>query len=163
MRRICCLLLLLVPGFTCFAQTQSEYSPFRFTGLPEILDFSPRFEMFRPVPLASESEQNQSKVSTSAGFPQWVKDLRRGEIVFFGTLPFTVFFTRTIMGVIRMSQHDWDQRYAPWPFQSAGAVAMSNNELIWMFSIAGSASLVFSVVDHLIVRHKRKAAVVLDY
>ncbi|MCL1813757.1 MAG: hypothetical protein FWG29_09585 [Treponema sp.] len=163
MRRICCLLFLLIPALVCFAQTQSGYTPFNFTGLSEIHDFSPHFEMFRPVPLSSESEQSQSNASIFTNSPQWVKDLRRGEIVLFGTLPFTVFFTRTIMGVVRMSQNNWDQRYAPWPFQSAGAVAITRNDIFWMFTFAGSASLAIAVIDHLIVRNKRTTAVSSDY
>ena len=178
MKVVCWLFLLLLLGMHCFAQTASRgeplitfscpaedtgNTPFRFTGLAELFDFSPGFDMFRTVQMDSESEQTQPLESIFTGAPQWVKDLRRGEIVFFGTMPVTVFFTRTIMGLVRMGQHNWDQRYAPWPFQSAGAVAMTNQELIRMFSIAASVSLVISLADHLVVRNKRKAALASDY
>ncbi|MCL1929080.1 MAG: hypothetical protein FWG07_09865 [Treponema sp.] len=163
MRRICCLLFLLIPALVCFAQNHSEYTPFIFSDLSESFNYSPRLEMFRPVPLASESEQSQSSISIFANSPQWVKDLRRGEIVFFGTLPFTVFFTRTIMDIIRMGQNNWDQRYAPWPFQSAGAAAINGTDVFWMFAFACSASLTVSVIDHQIVKNKRKAASAADY
>ena len=160
MKRCFWLLLLLVLTSLCIAQTQPDNTPLYFNELSEYFNFSLNPDVFRPVPMANESEQSQSIFTNS---PQWVKDLRRGEIVFFGTLPFTIFYTRTIMGIFRMGLHNWDQRYAPWPFQSAGAVAMSNNEIILMFSIAGSVSLVVSVVDYLIVRNRRKAAVISDY
>ena len=157
MKRNCCLLLLLALGSLCVAQTQPDSTTFYFNDLSDYFNFSLSADVFNPMAMI---EENQSIFSNS---PQWVKDLRRGEIVFFGTLPFTIFYTRTIMGIFRMGLHNWDQRYAPWPFQSAGAVALNNNELILIFSIAGTVSLVVSVVDFLIVRNRRKAAVISDY
>ena len=160
MKRNCCLLLLLVLTSLCAAQTTPDNAPFYFSDLSGYFNFSLSSNVFNISPMAIENEQNQSIFTNS---PQWVKDLRRGEIVFFGTLPFTVFYTRTIISIFRMGQNNWDPRYAPWPFQSAGAVAMTNNELILMFSIAGTVSLVVSVVDYLIVRNRRNAAVISDY
>jgi hypothetical protein len=154
MKRIWCLFFLLILGSVCFAQ--SKFDVLRFWDFLEQFDYPSDFNMFRPAQMALENEPEIRNVSIFANAPLWVKDLRRGEIVFFGTLPFTVFFTRTIMGAIRMGQHDWDRRYAPWPFQSVGAVGLSSNELFWMFSIAGTVSLAISIADHIIVRHKRK-------
>jgi hypothetical protein len=145
----------MVLGSFCNAQT-SGYSPFRFDFLTPVQQNDPLDDQL------SEPSGNQSG-SIFANSPQWVLDLRRGEIVFFGTLPFTVFFTNTIMGLFRMGQHGWDQRYAPWPFQSAGAVALNNNEIMWRFTVAGSASLLIAIADHLIVRNKRKTAAASDY
>ena len=178
MRRNYCLLVLLTLGAVGFAQTSKdndgildsvviqdspfvEFTPFRFppSFFLEFPDFSPRFDLFRPVQFADGSEKVEPGQSFFTNSPQWVKDLRRGEIVFFGSLPFTVFFTRTFIGLYRTASHNWDRRYAPWPFASAGAVSMTVNELKLMFTIAASASLVISVVDYLIVRHKQKAEV----
>ena len=166
--RKCFLLVLLAMAISGFAQNSTEDYPssveyIRFSFLNSIFtesfDLSPRLEFFHPVYLSNEAEISPPGHSIFANSPQWVKDLRRGEIVFFGSLPFTVFFSRTIMGLFRMGSHGWDRRYAPWPFASAGAVQMNNNELILMFSVAASASLIISVVDHFIVQKKRKAAV----
>ena len=157
MRRSFCLLLLAALGSLCYAQTQSGNMSFQFDDLGGCFNFTLTSDAFRPVQLNLETEQNQPQISIFENAPQWVKDVRRGEIVFFGTLPFTVFFTRTIMSIFRMGQHNWDRRYAPWPFQPAGAVAMTSNDVLLMFCIAGSASLAISVADFFIVRNKRKA------
>jgi len=146
------LLLLLFAAGIGFAQSEAKFS-----GFPETLAFSPTFELFRPHPAALEQDVKQNQ-SIFANASQGVKDLRRGEIVFFGSFPFTVFFTRTFMDLFRAAAHNWDTRYAPWPFKSAGAVSMTNNELALMFTVAVSASLVISIVDYLLVRNKRKAA-----
>jgi hypothetical protein len=165
--RYYCLALLLALALPAlgFAQTSGDSPALEFaafSSLPSLFsefpDFSVRVDLFRPVPLSNGAE-NEPDRPIFADSSQGVKDLRRGEIVFFGSLPFTVFFTRTFMDLYRTASHNWDTRYAPWPFASAGAVAMNFNELAVMFSIALSASLVVSVADHFIVRHKRKAAV----
>ena len=127
------------------------------TGIAEILNYTPSFNLFRPVPMASETVQKDPGQSILTNAPLWVKDLRRGEIVFFGSLPITLFFTRTFVDLYRMGTHNWDQRYAPWPFQSAGAVTMNTGEILLTFGIALSASLTISIADHLIVKSKRKA------
>ncbi|MDR2150743.1 MAG: hypothetical protein LBO67_08055 [Spirochaetaceae bacterium] len=90
--------------------------------------------------------------------PQWVKDLRRGEIVAFGSFPFTMFASIFIMDSVRFLSHNVDTRYAPWPFKPAGAVAMTDVEKGVTVSVAVAASVIIAVVDHLIVRHKRKQA-----
>jgi hypothetical protein len=95
--------------------------------------------------------------ATPEGPPQWAKDLRRGEIIAFGALPFTFFFTKTFMDLYRMATHGWDSRYAP-IVKSAGAVPMTDTEIKMMFGIAISSSVSVAVVDHFIVKHKRNKA-----
>jgi len=162
-KNFCLLLLVLAP--LCFAQNNAADAGKNDSvlGLAERLDYFPRFNLFHPVPLADGSSQNVQNQSIFANAPQWVKDLRRGEIVFFGSIPFTVFFARTFYDVYRMSRNNWDQRYAPWPFKTAGAVSMTSNELMVMFTIAGSVSFTIALLDHFVVKHKRKAAALEEY
>jgi hypothetical protein len=87
--------------------------------------------------------------------PQWVRDLRRAEIIAFGTLPFTIFFSSFFMDLYRSGSHGWDARYMPWPFKSPGAIAMTGDELRTMFTIAISSSVILAVADHFIMRYKR--------
>jgi hypothetical protein len=95
---------------------------------------------------------------TTSEFPQWARDLRRGEIIFFGSFPFAFFLSATIMDLYRASQHDWDLRYAPWPAKSAGAVAMTRDEYIITISAALGGSLIISLADAIIVKVKRDRA-----
>jgi hypothetical protein len=85
----------------------------------------------------------------------WLKDLRRAEIVAFGSLPLTIFWTSFVMDMYRCAVHGWDNRYAPWPFKGAGAVAMDGAEVKMMFTFAISSSLAIALIDHIIVRVKR--------
>jgi len=90
-----------------------------------------------------------------SGSPQWLKDLRRGEIVAFGSFPFTFFFTSFAIDTYRTATHNWDTRYAPWPMKSAGAVDMTWNEQALTIGVAAGSSVLIAVIDHLIVRHNR--------
>jgi len=138
MKNILLIVLLLAAG-TAFSQTDQE---------PEII---PLADPINPIKKTAEQESPEGK-------PQWVKDLRRGEIIAFGSLPFTFFFTQTFMDLYRTATHNWDNRYAPSVFKGAGAIPMTDTELKMMFGITISASILIAVVDHIIVRYKRNKA-----
>jgi hypothetical protein len=91
-------------------------------------------------------------------FPQWTKDLRRAEIIAFGTFPFTMFTATFAMDTWRTSRHNWDARYAPWPFKTAGAIEMTNREHEIVIAAAGISSLVLALTDFVIVQAKRHKA-----
>jgi hypothetical protein len=87
--------------------------------------------------------------------PLWVRDLRRAEIVMFGSFPLSLFFSSFVMDTFRWFNHDKDNRYAPWPFKSAGAIDMNDRELKQMFAVAVSTSVGVALLDFGIVRYKR--------
>lgn len=91
-------------------------------------------------------------------FPQWAKDLRRAEIVAFGSFPFTMFLASFTMDTVRFSNNNWDTRYAPWPIRSAGGVEMDANQRLITIGAAAAGSILISLADHLIVRYKRNKA-----
>jgi hypothetical protein len=90
-----------------------------------------------------------------SAFPQWAKDLRRTEIIAFGIFPFTMFTATMVMDTWRASQHNWDTRYAPWPFKSAGAVEMTNGEHEIVIAAAGIGALTLALTDFVIIQIKR--------
>jgi hypothetical protein len=94
----------------------------------------------------------------TSGFPLWAKDLRRAEIVAFGSFPFTMFFSTFAMDSFRFANSGANFRYAPWPFKSAGAVDMDSRERTQTIITAAAASVVISLVDYFIVRYKRSKA-----
>ena len=88
--------------------------------------------------------------------PQWVKDLRRWEIVTFGSIPFAMFFTTFSVDMFRWSNNNWDTRFAPWPLKSAGAVPMTSNEMEKTITIAAGVSITIGLADLLITQSKRR-------
>lgn len=91
-------------------------------------------------------------------FPSWVHELRRAEIVFFGSLPFTLFFTFEAydLGRYLASGFDadgFDALLAPWPFRSAAEIGAGYTpaEKGWLIASALAASLGVAAADWLIV------------
>ena len=108
---------------------------------------------------AQSTSSSSSSMSSSqfdmTGFPQWAKDLRRAEIITFGSFPFAYFFTSFSFDTYRFATNGWDRRYAPWPIKSAGAIESSQNEKLMTIGIAAGVAVLIAVIDYGIVRHKR--------
>jgi hypothetical protein len=106
-----------------------------------------------PVPYAPEE------------FPAWARDLRRAEIVFFGSLPFSFFFTfeaydtgkYLVMGLVQGFDHP-DAPPAPWPFRAGSEIGATYDaaEKGWLIASALTVSLAVAVVDYLIVHRPAK-------
>jgi hypothetical protein len=123
------------------------------------------FSVFTVYSQTTESENIRVTTTTiepnlkpKSEFPQWVLDLRRFDIILFGSFPFTYWFASTAMDTYRSSQHNWDSRYAPWPAKSAGAINMTNDEYALTLACAAAGSALVALADHIIVRIKRSRA-----
>jgi hypothetical protein len=123
--------------------------------------------VFSAFEARSQTNEENTRVTTAAitpapkqasEFPQWALDLRRFDIIMFGSFPFTYWFASTGMDLYRSSQHNWDTRYAPWPVKSAGAVNMTKDEYMITLACAAGGSILAALVDHIIVRVKRNRA-----
>jgi hypothetical protein len=115
------------------------------------------------VPAQTKDKDTPGAFDTT-GFPQWAKDLRRWEIVAFGSIPFTMFFTTFGMDMHRwsnangMDMSEQGRQYAPWPLKSAGAALMDSGEFETMFKIAACVSVGIAFTDFVIVKIKRYKA-----
>jgi len=102
----------------------------------------------------SATEPTQSSFDT-ADLPQWVKDLRRWDIITFGLFPFSLFAVTFTTDMIRWGSADWDRRYAPWPFKAPGGAEMTSYEFGRSILIAAGISMTAAFVDLIIVMVKR--------
>jgi len=97
----------------------------------------------------------------SSDLPQWVKDVRRFDIITFGIFPFSMFFVTTMADSLRWrDENNFDfseegRRYAPWPLKSAGAVEMTNDEFVKTIYIAAGVSVGLALIDLTIVNIRR--------
>lgn len=102
--------------------------------------------------------EEETIVFDSTGLPQWAKDVRRWDIVAFGTFPFSMLFTTFFHDMYRwnkansMDFSSEGRRYAPWPFKSAGAVEMTNKEFKRNILMAAGLSATLAFTDLLIVK-----------
>lgn len=137
---------------------------FIFTAFLFILFFVPCFQAASQTAHSSES----TAVFDTTGFPQWAKDLRRWNIVSFGSYPFAMFFTNFFYDMYRWNNANGmdftseGRRYAPWPFRSAGAVEKTNAEFKTSLFLAAGVSAAVGIADYLVVRRKRIKAGMAD-
>ena len=88
-------------------------------------------------------------------FPLWARDLRRGEIIAFGAFPFAYFLANFSYDAMRWSNNGGDNRYAPWPFNSAGTIEKTQEEKIATIGFAAGVAIVIAIVDYRIMRARR--------
>ena len=91
-------------------------------------------------------------------FPSWALDLRRADIIAFGSLPFTVFFAQFAIDSWRYSQHINDRRYAPWPLKPAGAIEMDESQRKAAFAAGCAGAVAVALVDYIIMTVRRNSA-----
>jgi hypothetical protein len=109
-------------------------------------------------PLSLAAQQSTSQTSTqfdSSSLSPWARDLRRGEIIAFGSFPFTFLLAIFSVDCYRFFSHGMNSLYAPWPAKPAGAIEMSQAEQGLTIAVAAGTSLLVAVVDHIIIRYKR--------
>jgi hypothetical protein len=117
-----------------------------------------------PAQTSSTTTTTNSNYFDLSGAPQWVRDLRRWEIVAFGTIPFAMFTATFGMDMYRwnkangMDFSDSGRRYAPWPLKTAGAISMDSREMEQTFIIAASLCVSVAFADLIITLIKRNKA-----
>jgi hypothetical protein len=87
-------------------------------------------------------------------FPQWVKDLRRFEVITAGSFPFALLYTQTTYDSIRWAQNGYDSAYAP----LVGTYSPSDSENKTTLLTALGVAVCVATVDFFIVKSKRAAA-----
>ncbi len=92
-------------------------------------------------------------------FPQWLKDLRRAEVIFFGTLPFTLLISIQGYEIARFYIHDQDPLYTPWPFRSVQAPPYTFDEQMVIIGSAVILSGILALTDYLLgkINHREEA------
>lgn len=85
-------------------------------------------------------------------FSPLLKELRRGEIIMFGSLPLSIFLAIETYEIYRYVQQDSDPDYAPWPFRRHGGVPFSSRESTGIFLSALGFSFIIAAADFIIGR-----------
>ena len=93
-----------------------------------------------------------SNMFDMTGFPLWAKDLRRGEIIAFGSFPFAYFLANMMHNVYRYASHGWDTNYSPFV---SGSIGQSQNEKFITIGLSAGTAVAFAVIDYGIMRYKR--------
>jgi hypothetical protein len=92
-------------------------------------------------------------------FSPILRDLRRAEIVMFGSFPITLFLTLEAFDIYRYIDHYGDSdvyRYTPWPYRSPDPAPYSSGEIAGILVTAVSASMLIAAADYIIGKAKEK-------
>ncbi len=92
-------------------------------------------------------------------FPQWARDLRRAEIIGFGSLPITLLASRLVYGFGRflfasIAAGEIDPNYLPPLFAPPGAVPLSRSDNVRIVIGAASISAVIAIIDYALGRRE---------
>ena len=94
---------------------------------------------------------------TKDNMPDWARDLRRGEIITFGSLPFTTLTCTFTYSLYRYCSHDFDFDYFPNFFPSSSDDAdLDTSEQIGIILTASAISIFIGIADHIIYSNKNK-------
>jgi len=106
------------------------------------------------------AQTGTAEESSRDHWPGWLRDMRRWEIVAFGSFPFSMFFATIGMDMFRWHNYNGmdfsDRSHAPWPLKSAGAVAMTDYEQRRTILMAIGLSASVAIIDHLILQGRRR-------
>ena len=86
-------------------------------------------------------------------FPQWVKDMRRTEIITLGSLPFVTLSVSLGFSIYKYADHNFDSAYIPTPFTASST--FSSDDQISIIVSSCLISLGLGVTDLLITFIKR--------
>jgi hypothetical protein len=89
-------------------------------------------------------------------FPEWVRDLRRGEIVTVGIFPFAFLLTTIAYDSYRYASNDFDSLYTPGPFNPIKP-PLSNEETAGVLLTALGISVFFASVDFILGKIEDKS------
>ena len=129
MKRLPALLLLLALSFSVFAEQPGE-NPY------------------------TDDADHEPEPYTEKEFADWLKALRRAEIIAIGSLPLTFAFSFIIYDVARFIYHGFNRDYLP--IASPNPVPYTQGENIGVMIAAGTGSIIFAVIDGLIGRAQRQ-------
>lgn len=112
---------------------------------------------------ASSTSTSASSTATNSGtdtapvpvpydpneFSTWQKDLRRAEIISFGSLPFVTFMASIYYDVYRYYEHGQQSAYRPWPFKDNDtAIATSEDSQKSIILMSVGISLGVALFDY---------------
>lgn len=98
--------------------------------------------------------------------PSWVKDVRRAEIITFGSLPFTTLGVTLAYSLYRYAANDFKAAYIPNPFPlSSSEAKLDTSEQIGIISAAAVLSVAIGLTDFIVIKvneNRKKTAERID-
>lgn len=108
------------------------------------------FIVFITIPVFSGDSLPDYEPYQDDEFPQWAKDLRRAEIIFIGTIPFSFFYSSFSYDFYRYASNGFDESLAPALLGNTTPPIRTNDEKWQILKVSLTLSAVFTLVDYLL-------------
>ena len=108
------------------------------------------FIIFITIPLFSGESLPDYEPYQDDEFPGWAKDLRRAEIIFFGTIPFSFFYSSFSYDFYRYASNNFDNSLAPALLGNKTPPLRTNEEKWQIIKVSLSLSAIFTLADYLL-------------
>ncbi len=114
------------------------------------------------LPIAAQQEgtgEDEPEEYQEDEFSPFLRELRRAEIVMFGSFPITLFLSLEAFDIYRYIDHYKDEdyyKYTPWPFRSPESAPYETREVAGILVTAVSTSMLIAAVDYIIGKAKKK-------
>ncbi len=106
--------------------------------------------VFITIPLFSGESLPEYEPYQDNEFSQLAKDLRRWEIIFFGTIPFSFFYTSFSYDFYRYAVNNFDSTLAPAILGNKTPPIRTNDEKLQIIAVSLSLSAVLAFIDYLL-------------
>ncbi len=105
--------------------------------------------LFTFIPLTGETLPDYEPYEDNE-FPDWALDLRRGEVIFFGTIPFTFFASNLSYDLFRYAVNNFDPDLVPALFGNTTPPALTKDEKLQIIMVSVSLSAFLAFLDYLL-------------
>ena len=89
-------------------------------------------------------------------FPQWLKDLRRAEIILIGSFPLTLLFSSLAYDIFRYSTNNFSNSYLPSLFGNTNVIELTKEEKKTVLYLGISISGIITGLDFILGKIDRK-------
>ncbi|MFP4373469.1 MAG: hypothetical protein ACLFPO_03995 [Spirochaetaceae bacterium] len=106
---------------------------------------------------SGENTETEAEPYSPEEFPRWAEDLRRGEIIAFGSFPVVLLLANVGYDAVRFGREslragEWNYTYAPWFFGPPDKPPLTEEERVGVILSAAGISVGVALADFIIGR-----------
>lgn len=108
--------------------------------------------------LSAQESADDYEPYRASEFPEWALEMRRAEVLFFGSLPFTLLLSNVGFDIYNYADNGFNAEYLPFFAPGSGGAPIDDGERLLRLAAALTGSLLIAVIDNAIgdIRDERR-------
>ncbi len=102
------------------------------------------------VSLVAQEGESEYEPYRDTEFPGWALELRRAEVLFFGSLPFTLLMSNVGFDLFTYVDNGFNAEYLPLFSPGSGGAPIASEERVYRIAAALTGSLLIALIDKII-------------